>query len=200
MRNEDIFIRVATIDDAKEILEIYTPYVKKTAITFEYEVPSLEEFKARMKNTLEKYPYIVAEKNGEILGYAYTGAFVGRAAYDWAVEMTIYLKESRRKMGLGRKLYNALEDISKAQNILNLNACIGYSEIEDKHLTKNSVQFHEHLGYSIVGKFNKCGYKFETWYDMVWMEKMIGAHNANPSPIICFSDLNIEILSTLGIQ
>jgi len=200
MRNEDIFIRVATIDDAKEILEIYTPYVKKTAITFEYEVPSLEESKARMKNTLEKYPYIVAEKNGEILGYAYTGAFVGRAAYDWAVEMTIYLKESRRKMGLGRKLYNALEDISKAQNILNLNACIGYSEIEDKHLTKNSVQFHEHLGYSIVGKFNKCGYKFETWYDMVWMEKMIGAHNANPSPIICFSDLNIEILSTLGIQ
>lgn len=132
MRNEDIFIRVATIDDAKELLEIYVPYVKKTAITFEYEVPSLEEFKTRMKNTLKKYPYIVAEKNGEILGYAYTGAFVGRAAYDWAVEMTIYLKESKRKMGLGRKLYNALEDISKAQNILNLNACIGYPETEDE--------------------------------------------------------------------
>lgn len=200
MRNEDIFIRVATIDDAKELLEIYVPYVKKTAITFEYEVPSLEEFKTRMKNTLKKYPYIVAEKNGEILGYAYTGAFVGRAAYDWAVEMTIYLKESKRKMGLGRKLYNALEDISKAQNILNLNACIGYPETEDEYLTKNSVQFHEHLGYDTVGEFHKCGYKFGTWYNMVWMEKMIGLHNADPSPIIYFPNLSIEALRTLGIQ
>ena len=166
-------------------------------LTFEYEVPSLEKFKERMKNTLRKYPYIVAEKNGEILGYAYTGAFVGRAAYDWSAEVTIYLKENKRKMGLGGKLYKALEEISKAQNILNLNACIGYPQIEDEYLTKNSVQFHRHLGYSMVGEFHKCGYKFGRWYNMVWMEKMLGKHKANPSSIICFPDLNIETLDTL---
>lgn len=200
MKDEDIRIRVATPDDAGEILEIYAPYIKNTAITFEYEVPSLEEFEARMRNILKKYPYIVAEKTGEILGYAYTGAFKGRAAYDWTVEITIYLKENKKKMGLGRKLYNALEGISKAQNILNLNACIGYPEIEDEYLSKNSVRFHEHLGYNLVGEFHKCGYKFGTWYNMVWMEKLIGVHNANPSPVIHFPDLSIETLHTLGIR
>ena len=197
MKNEDIRIRVATIDDAKEILDIYAPYVEKTAITFEYEVPSIEEFRERMKNILKKYPYIVAEKNGEILGYAYTGTFVGRAAYDWAVETTIYLKEGKRKRGIGRKLYNSLEEISKLQNILNLNACIAYPEIEDEYLTKNSVKFHEHLGYDIVGKFHKCGYKFGRWYDMVWMEKIIGVHDDNPCPIIYFPDLSREALHAL---
>lgn len=200
MTNREVIIRVAAIEDAGEILAIYAPYVEKTAITFEYEVPTLEEFQERMKNTLQKYPYIVAEKDGEILGYAYTGAFKGRAAYGWSVEVSIYLKESKRNMGIGRKLYEALENISKAQNILNLNACIGYPEVEDAHLTKNSVQFHEHLGYELVGKFHQCGYKFGTWYHMVWMEKIIGEHSANPSPMIWFPDLSVETLRTLGIH
>lgn len=193
-------IRAATIDDAKEILEIYAPYVKKTAITFEYDVPSLEEFTGRIKRILQKYPYIVAEKDGEMLGYAYTGTFVGRAAYDWAVEVTIYLKENKRKMGLGRKLYHVIEEICKAQNITNLNACIGYPEFEDEYLTKNSVQFHAHLGYSMVGKFHKCGYKFGRWYDMVWMEKIIGTHDSVPAPLVSFPDLDTEVLQRIGIQ
>lgn len=197
MKDEKLVIRVATMDDAKEILNLYAPYVEKTAITFEYEVPSLEEFRERMKTTLKKYPYIVAECDDEIVGYAYTGAFKGRAAYDWAVETTIYLKQNRRKMGIGKKLYSALEALSKAQNILNLNACIAYPEIEDNYLTKNSVQFHKHLGYDLVGEFHKCGYKFETWYNMMWMEKMIGVHDTHPEPIIYFPDLSSEILHEL---
>lgn len=186
-------IRVATIDDAEEILKIYAPYVEKTAITFEYDVPSLEEFTDRIKKTLQKYPYLVAEKDGEIVGYAYTGAFVGRAAYDWAVEVTIYLKDDKRKMGLGRKLYHAIEEICKAQNVINLYACIGCPEIEDEYLTKNSAQFHAHMGYRMIGEFHKCGYKFGRWYDMVWMEKIIGTHNSNPAPFICFPDLDAEV-------
>ena len=200
MGKEDVYIRVATIDDAKEILDIYSPYVKKTAITFEYDVPSIEDFKERMKNTLKKYPYIVIESKGEILGYAYTGEFGERAAYDWAVETSIYIKENKGKMGLGKKLYKALEDISKAQNILNLNACIAYPETEDGYLTKNSVQFHEHLGYNRVGQFHKCGYKFEKWYNMIWMEKMIGKHDSNPSPIVHFPNLSTEVLDKIGIK
>lgn len=185
-----IALRVATVDDAKELLAIYAPYVTKTAISFEYEVPSLQEFEARIVNTLRKYPYLVAESAGEILGYAYTHAFVGRAAYDYAVETTIYLKEGKTKMGIGKILYDALERISKAQHFLNMNACIGYPEVEDEHLTMNSVQFHEHLGYRMVGMFHNCGYKFGTWYHMVWMEKMIGEHNGHPLPVIPFSELD----------
>lgn len=139
---DEIVFRVATLNDAKALLDIYAYYVKNTSITFEYDVPSLEEFSHRIQTTLKKYPYIVASKNGKILGYAYTGAFVGRAAYDWSVETTIYLKNGCQKMGLGKRLYEKLEVISKAQNILNLNACIGYPSVEDEFLTKNSVQFH----------------------------------------------------------
>ena len=185
-------IRVATTDDTKELLDIYAPYVTDTAISFEYDVPSLEKFESRIADTLKKYPYLVAESDGEILGYAYTHPFVGRAAYDRAVETTIYLKEGKTKMGIGKMLYEALERISKAQNILNMNACIGYPEIPDEHLTLNSVQFHEHMGYHMVGTFHNCGYKFDTWYHMVWMEKIIGNHGSSPLPIIPFSALDNE--------
>ena len=185
-------IRVARIDDAQTLLEIYKPYVEKTAITFEYEVPSLEEFKRRMEKTLKKYPYLVAEDNAEILGYAYAGTFVGRSAYDWAVETTIYLKEYKKKLGIGRKLYEALEKILRAQNILNMNACIGYPEEEDEYLNKNSVEFHSHMGFKMVGEFHKCGYKFGRWYSMVWMEKMIGEHKDNQPSVIDFPCLRSE--------
>lgn len=189
---QTIHIRIATASDAKELLEIYTPYVEETAISFEYDVPSLEEFKARITNTLQKYPYLVAEKDGEILGYAYTRAFVGRAAYDWSAETTIYLKNGKTKMGVGRMLYEALERISGAQNILNMNACIGYPDTEDEHLTMNSVHFHEHMGYRMVGMFHNSGYKFGTWYHMVWMEKIIGQHTSAPLPVIPFPELDRE--------
>jgi len=192
MEAENCCIRVATLDDAEKILEIYAPYVKNTVITFEYEVPSLEEFKTRMVNVLKKYPYLVCEKDGEILGYAYTGTFKGRAAYDWSVETTIYLSDKSKGKGIGRKLYEALERVSKAQGILNMNACIGYPEVDDEYLTKNSAQFHEHLGYKLVGEFHKCGYKFSRWYNMIWMEKMIGEHVEKQPSIIPFPELNLE--------
>ncbi|MCM1466696.1 MAG: GNAT family N-acetyltransferase [Alistipes sp.] len=189
MNNQSIKIRTASIKDAKELLEIYTPYVEKTAITFEYDVPSLEEFQSRIQNTLKKYPYLLAEQNSEILGYAYTGPFVGRAAYGWSAEVSIYLREDKRKMGIGRRLYTALETVSKAQNILNLNACIGYTETEDDHLTNDSFRFHSHMGYTLVGEFHKCGYKFGNWYSMIWMEKIIGEHGSEPLPVIAFPEL-----------
>lgn len=197
MNHPTIFIRPAATDDAKELLDIYAPYVAKTAISFEYDVPSLEEFRTRITNISMKYPYLVAECDGEILGYAYTYAFKERAAYDWSVETSIYLKEGNTKLGIGGKLYEALEKVSQAQNILNLNACIAYPQIEDAHLTMNSVQFHEHLGYRMVGLFHNCGYKFGTWYHMVWMEKMIGKHVSAPLPVIPFPDLDIEKISHL---
>ena len=91
-----------------------------------------------------------------------------------------------RRMGIGGRLYGALEQIAKEQGILNLNACIAVPEQDDEYLTSNSESFHKHLGYRMVGKFHNCGYKFGRWYHMIWMEKMIGGHVEQPEEIIPF--------------
>lgn len=177
-------IRMATEADAEDILKIYAPYVTNTAITFEYDVPSAMEFSRRIRDTLQMYPYIVMLEKNRIIGYAYASAFKQRAAYKWSVETTVYLKQDYRGNGLGKKLYLALEDILRHQNIINLNACIAYTSSEDAHLDNTSMAFHEHLGYTKVAHFTKCGYKFGTWYDMIWMEKMLGEHPDDPDPVI----------------
>lgn len=176
-------IRVAVPEDAAALLRIYAPYVERTAITFEYDAPSEEEFAGRIEKTLKRYPYLVAEEDGAALGYACAGAFNERAAYDWAAETTVYIAEDAKRRGLGRRLYQALEQALSAQNILNLNACIACPPREDPYLTRDSVEFHRSLGYRLVGTFTQCGYKFGRWYDMAWMEKHIGAHTS-PQPAV----------------
>ncbi len=109
---------------------------------------------------------------------------MGRAAYDWAAELTIYLDHDARRGGMGRVLYEALADRLKAMGVLNLYACIGYPLVEDEYLTKNSAQFHEHLGFTLAGTFHNCGYKFGRWYDMIWMEKIIGEHRPDQPDIV----------------
>lgn len=182
-------IRTVRLDDAEELLRIYSYYVENTAITFEYDVPTVGEFRKRIETITEKYPYFVYEENGKIIGYAYANTFKDRAAYDWAVEMTIYMDKDSRHKGSGKKLYETLEKELKKQNITNLYACIGYPEVEDEYLTKNSVGYHEHLGYRFVGEFKKCGYKFNRWYNMVWMEKIIGEHKENAKPVLIFKEI-----------
>lgn len=180
-----ITVRNAEISDAENILKIYNHYVKNTAITFEYNTPSIEEFKERMSQTMRRYPYLVIEKNNIIQGYAYAGAFVGRAAYDWSCETTVYLDRNAHKSGMGRMIYEALENKLRKMGILNLYACIAYPEVSDEYLTTNSADFHAHLGFVKAGEFHKCGYKFGRWYNMIWMEKLIGEHVDNPTPITC---------------
>lgn len=138
---------------------------------------------------MQCYPYIVIVKDGRIEGYAYAGAFVGRAAYDWSCEMTVYLDHNAQKCGMGRKIYEALENTLHNMGILNLYACIGYPETNDEYLTTNSTDFHSHLGFVKVGEFHKCGYKFNRWYNMIWMEKIIGGHDSNQMPITSYSDI-----------
>ena len=172
-------IRTAKEEDAEQLLGIYAPYVTDTAITFEYEVPTVDEFRHRITHTLKKYPYLVAEnEDGKVVGYAYAGAFKERAAYDWAVETSIYVKQGEGGKGLGRLLHDALEKELQQMGILNMYACISAPRGTDPYLTDNSIQFHDHLGYRMVGRFLLCGYKFGRWYDMVWMEKHIGEHGS----------------------
>lgn len=171
-----ITIRHAVLQDAEQFLSIYEYYVKNTAISFEYEAPSLTEFQKRMEKILGQFPYLAAEQNGQVMGYAYAGPFHERAAYQWSAELTVYLSPNARRLGLGRKLYETMESCLREMGILNLYACIGYPEEEDEYLTYDSAEFHKHMGFEQIGRFHKCGYKFNRWYDMIWMEKWIGKH------------------------
>lgn len=180
-------ILAVCIEDAYELLKIYAPYVRNTAVSFEYEVPSEAEFQRRIESISSRLPYLKAVKNGEIVGYAYASSFKGRRAYDWSVEVTVYIKQSERRNGVGRALYKSLERVLNAIGILNMNACIAVPKTEDKHLTRDSIYFHEKMGFSPVGTFHNSGYKFDTWYDMMWMEKMIGEHR-NPQQSVKFGE------------
>ena len=173
-------------------MAIYAPYVEKTAISFEYDVPSVTEFKNRIENITKRYPYLVAEVDGELLGYCYASTFKPRKAYDHCVETTIYVREDCKGQGIGRALYERLEERLKGQGILNMNACIGFATREDDiHLNNASRDFHEHMGYELVGRFHKCGYKFGKWYDMIWMEKMIGEHEDGVMEVKYYREMNM---------
>lgn len=185
----NITIRTASKADAAKLLEIYAYYVERTAITFEFEIPTLEDFQSRIDNTLQNYPYLVAEVDGEIAGYVYASRFRTRAAYDWSVETSIYLDIKYQRLGLGRMLYERLEEILQQQNVINLYACIADPVEEDEYLNRNSERFHEALGYKTVAKFEKCGSKFGRWYNLIDMEKFIGEHTCPPKEFIPFNRL-----------
>ncbi len=171
-----IHVRDARLEDAARLVEIYSYYVENTVISFEYTTPTIDEFQMRMQKTMEKFPYLVVERDGRVEGYAYASPYIGRRASDRSVETTIYLDRNAGKGGLGRLLYEALESRLKEQGILNLYAAIAYPDTPDEYLTTNSADFHAHLGYTECGRFHKCGYKFGRWYDLLWMEKFLGPH------------------------
>ena len=169
-----IVIRPVRLSDAERLAEIFAYYVLHTVVAFEYEPLSAETFRARIARTTERYPYLVAEENGRVLGYAYAGPFVGRAAYAHSCELTIYLDPAAHKRGLGRALYTALEERLRGMGIRNLYACIGDPLTDDDpYLTRDSERFHAHMGFVKVGTFHRCGYKFDRWYNMIWMEKLL---------------------------
>lgn len=183
----DICIRTATKADVPAMLNIYAPYVRETAISFEYDVPSLQDFEGRLARTLTRYPWLVATRDGNILGYAYASAFHPRKAYEWCAEASIYVAEEERGQGLGASLYQALEELLERQGILVLYACIARPPQEDEHLTCASIRFHTRMGFRTVGEFPRCGFKFNRWYDMVWMEKRLAEPADPPRPVIPFA-------------
>jgi len=184
-------IRIAETEDAESIQRIYAPYVEKTAITFEYDVPCIDELQRRIRNTLKEYPYLAAMEQERLIGYAYAGSFHARAAYKHSAEVSIYLNENWHKKGVGRQLYQELENRLIQQNVFVLYACVAAAEREDdENLTDASICFHKKMGYKIVGKHNLCGYKFNKWYSVIWMEKQIADRAERPDAFIPFSELN----------
>ena len=178
-------IRIARETDAAALAAIYAPYVTETAISFEFDPPAAEEFARRIRTTLQRYPYLVAEENGIPVGYTYAGPFHARPAYDWSVETSIYIRKDCKGNGLGKALYHALEAVLRLQHITNLNACIVYPYPE-------SIAFHERMGYTLTAHMHQCGYKLGRWHDIVWMEKMLGAHEVPPEPFIPFGALTCQ--------
>lgn len=195
----DLTIRAACPEDAAQLLEIYAPYVRETAISLEYAVPSREEFASRIRATLARYPYLVAEREGQPCGYTYAGPFKTRASYGWSVEASLYVLKSAHGLGLGRALYEALEACLREQGFTNVNACIACPVVADEYLTRNSIEFHAHMGYRLVGEFTQCACKFGRWYDMAWMEKLLLPHTPNPAVPRSFDDVREIVREKYGI-
>lgn len=169
----ELFIRDADPEDAKKLVEIYSYYVLNTAVSFEYEAPSVEEFKNRIKTTKEKYPYMVCLLKDRIAGYAYAGPYSSREAYSWTATTSIYVDKDYRRQGIGSLLYKELEKRLKEQNIVNLLAGAAYSDEEDEYLTHDSYKFHIRLGYTKVAHMQTIGKKYDRWYDLLWMQKKL---------------------------
>ncbi|MGV3078582.1 N-acetyltransferase family protein [Streptococcus sp. 32226D021BW] len=166
-----INIRSAQIEDAADLVAIYAPYVKTTAITFETEVPTVADFASRIKKTLEKFPYLVAEEEGQVVGYAYASTYYARAAYDWTVELSVYVTKLAHGKGIGSLLYDALEEELTARDFKNFLACIALPN-------PASLALHKKRGYEQVAHFKNVGYKFDTWHDIVWLQKsLVGKQN-----------------------
>ena len=187
----DILIRSAELRDVPAMLGIYAPYVEETSVSFEYAVPSEEEFRSRLELVQGFYPWLVAEQQGRVLGYAYASRFHPRAAYDWSVEVSIYLERGERGRGIGRRLYDVLERCLRSQGVLCAYSCIAHAPTPDEYLDHASIRFHERMGYRLTGTFPSCGYKFGRWYGMVWMEKRLVPADApealRPAPVEAFS-------------
>ena len=187
-------IRVATTADAERIAEIYAPYVTDTAISFELTAPSADDMRSRIAATLQNYPYLVAEDDdGTVIGYSYAGRFRPREAYIHSVEMSVYVDKARRQSGIGRALYEKIEEILLKQNIYVVYANITFTDDpSDTHVNDDSVRFHRKLGYELVGKHHECGYKFGNWYGVCWLEKNLSKRPETVKDFIPFSDLEID--------
>lgn len=188
-------LRLAKPDDAEKLLEIYAPFVISndralSDVSFEYEVPSIEEFAERIKNISADYPYIVCEYDGRLLGYFYAHPYIQRAAYQWGAEVTIYLAPEGQGRGLGKVMYEALEALLRLQGVVVTYACITASN-------EHSVKMHEACGYKIIGTFNNTGFKHGHWLDMVWMEKVIAEYPKQPELIKKIGELPSEAVAAI---
>ncbi|MCR4643334.1 MAG: GNAT family N-acetyltransferase [Lachnospiraceae bacterium] len=170
---DSLRVRAVQISDAGRLSEIYSYYVRNTAVSFEYEAPSADEFIRRIEHTTEKYPYLLCEKDDQVVGYAYAGAYSTREAYTWTVSTSIYVDKDHRREGIGSLLYASLEHELKKRGIINLLAGVAFIDKEDEYLSHDSCRFHLKEGYTEVAHMKSVGRKFDRWYDLLWFQKKI---------------------------
>ena len=178
-------LRLAAPGDAQSLLDIYGQYIR-TPITFEYELPSPEEFAGRISSTLEQgYPYLVCEEAGVPLGYAYAHRIWARAAYQWGAELSIYLHPSAAGRGVGRRLYGALMELLRLQGVRTVYGVVTRGNPASEGL-------HQSLGFRTAALFQGAGYKNGAWHDVQWFEKLLAPADPHPSPLLPLSALAPE--------
>ena len=156
-------IRLATLDDAEAIRDIYAPFCEATPISFETQAPSVDEMRRRIAKTLESLPWLVQEHQGEIVGYAYASPHRERAAYRWSVDVSAYVRDGHRRTGIGRALYTSLFELLRLQGFHNALAGITLPN-------PGSVGLHESMGFQSVGIYRRIGFKCGEWHDVVWYQ------------------------------
>lgn len=186
-------IRFATRDDASQLLAIYAPFITDSAVSFELEVPSLEDFRKRMEAIQSFYPFLVYETDGKIAGYSYASKHHDRAAYLYSVNLSIYILSEYQRKGIGRKLYSCLFDILIKQGFYT--AIAGITLPNEK-----SVGIHKAMGFQEVGVYRKVGYKFGNWRDVIYLQKPLREYDSSPSPIKSVNELPKEFYDELFIR
>ena len=176
-------IRFAAPADAGRILEIYAPYITDTVISFEYDVPALADFTARVEKISSKYPYLVYERDGVVVGYAYASPYIERAAYDYTVDLSVYVDAAYCGQNIGECLYTALLDILAKQGFYNAYACI-------TAINQNSLNFHKRMGFTDAGTHPLAGFKHGKWLDVCWYYKRLQADTNPPQPLKQISSFN----------
>lgn len=176
-------IRIATPQDAAAMLAIYSPYVRDTSITFETEVPTLDEFAERISNYLVSFPWLVFEENGEIAGYAYASRYRERPAYQWSVECSVYIHDEHHRKGIAQKLYQKLFELLKLQGFMNVYAVINLPN-------DPSVALHESLGFHHFATYKNVGWKLGKWKNVGWWELQLNEYVDNPKTVQKFSELD----------
>ena len=183
-------IRLAKVSDNIEILKIYTPYIKDTAISFETEIPTDSEFSFRIEMITKQYPFLVYEIGNKIVGYAYASKHRERAAYLYDVDVSIYFLPEYHGSGKAYNLYNCLFNL--LEKLGYKNAYAAYTEPNIK-----SKKFHEKFGFKIIGTHHKTGYKLGKWHDVTWLEKAINDHDESPKGILSINDIPNDYLENL---
>ena len=175
-------VRMATVADLPAMLEIYTPYVENTTVSFEYTPPTLQAFTDRFLAITARFPWLVWEEDGCVLGYAYGSAPFSRTAYQWSCEVSIYLAPKAHRRGIGRILYTALEYLMSRQGF---RMC--YALITSPNTA--SLSFHSAMGYKFLVEFHDVGFKMGQWLGVVWMEKELNYVEISSAPPIPFPEL-----------
>jgi len=166
-------IRLAEKHDVPGILEIYSPFILETSVTFEEIVPDEDSFWERIQGIMAELPYLVCEIDGRIAGYAYASAYRSRASYRWSKEVSVYVHPDFRRRKVADALYTSLNDIVRYQGIADLLAIITMPN-------EPSVTFHEHFGYRKCGEFSNVGYKLDQWQNVGWFELFLQDENKAP--------------------
>ena len=185
-------IRLAVPADAPALLAIYAQYIE-TGITFEYPLPSREEFARRIRTFGEAYPYLVWEEKGQILGYAYAHRQAERAAYQWNAELSVYLDRDHTGAGRGRRLYTALMELLRLQGIRTVYALVTLPN-------EKSEGLHRSLGFRLMGVQRSTGYKDGAWRDVAWFEKAIAPYDPDPAPLRPFPQVPPQQVAAILAQ